>query len=403
MKRAWITGLRAEMAGIVRKHPTLLFIFLVATGSLRIIATYHVFNHTNDEPTHVACGMEWLARGEYRLEPQHPPLARVAAALGPYLVGRRLEDRPTWDEESVAVLAGDKHYDRNLTLARLGILPFFWIASLAVYLWARHDFGEPGAAASVFLFTCLPPVLAHAGLATTDMALTAFLGLAFIAAIRWLENPRWSSALALGVASGLALLSKFSALVFFPSALLASLIGYLAAVRPSLSQVTDRARRCLPTFSLALAACFLVIWAGYRFSFGKVYFADLRLPAPEFYAGIRQLIDHDRAGHPAYLLGQRNHSGWWYYYPVVLAFKTPLAFLLLLFIGIASSFTRQRRRLAATWVPLAFSLGVLLFALTSRINIGIRHVLPVYTGFSIVAAMGVLWLWDLSRASRWAG
>jgi len=34
----------------------------------------------------------------------------------------------------------------------------------------------------------------------------------------------------------------------------------------------------------------------------------------------------------------------------------------------------------------AFSAGILLFAMTSRINIGVRHVLPVYVGFSIICA-----------------
>src|SRR5664280_2036786 len=62
---------------------------LVLIASVRIIATYTVFNHTCDEPIHIACGMEWLEKGVYRWEPQHPPLARVAAALGPYLLGVR--------------------------------------------------------------------------------------------------------------------------------------------------------------------------------------------------------------------------------------------------------------------------------------------------------------------------
>src|ERR1700688_3894473 len=76
----------AEWAVLVwlRRHSLLVFFLLVAVASLRIVATYMVFNHTIDEPAHIACGMQWLANGVYRLEPQHPPLARVAAALGPY-------------------------------------------------------------------------------------------------------------------------------------------------------------------------------------------------------------------------------------------------------------------------------------------------------------------------------
>jgi hypothetical protein len=82
--------------------------------------------------------------------------------------------------EGQALLYEGGHYDRNLFLARLGILPFFWIASLVVYIWAKCSCGEPVAAFSVLSFTFLPPVLAHAGLATTDMALMAMVGCAFL-------------------------------------------------------------------------------------------------------------------------------------------------------------------------------------------------------------------------------
>src|SRR6266571_2325768 len=54
-----------------------------------IVSTYHVFNNMYDEPAHLAAGMEWLARGTYTYEPQHPPLDRIAAAMGPWLVGER--------------------------------------------------------------------------------------------------------------------------------------------------------------------------------------------------------------------------------------------------------------------------------------------------------------------------
>src|SRR5215831_5524005 len=71
------------------RHSLRTAVVLVAVASIRIVTTYHVFNHTFDEPAHIACGMEWLDKGVYQWEPQHPPLARVAAALGPYLLGAR--------------------------------------------------------------------------------------------------------------------------------------------------------------------------------------------------------------------------------------------------------------------------------------------------------------------------
>ena len=69
-------------------------------------------------------------------EPQHPPLARVATALLPYLIGLRSANTPhdrrfAMSVDGAAILYSGGHYDRNLALARLGILPFFWQPRLA--------------------------------------------------------------------------------------------------------------------------------------------------------------------------------------------------------------------------------------------------------------------------------
>src|SRR5437870_11338681 len=66
-----------------------LFFALLAIGTARIVSTYRVFSQTFDEPAHIACGMQWLDRGVYLYEPQHPPLARASTAIGPYLDGSR--------------------------------------------------------------------------------------------------------------------------------------------------------------------------------------------------------------------------------------------------------------------------------------------------------------------------
>jgi hypothetical protein len=112
-----------------------------------------VFSHVVDEPAHIACGMQYLSKGVYRYEHQHPPLARVAAAIGPYLADVRSLNGPEMWAEVLTLLYEGGHYDRNLFLARLGILPFFWIASLVVCVWAKRYCGEPCASFSVLLFS----------------------------------------------------------------------------------------------------------------------------------------------------------------------------------------------------------------------------------------------------------
>ncbi len=91
--------------------------------------------------------------------------------------------------EGLGILFNGGRSDEAMSLARLGILPFYWIACLVVYLWARRYSTRATAVIALFLFSFLPPILAHAGLATTDMACTAFLGAAFLAGAIWMEEP----------------------------------------------------------------------------------------------------------------------------------------------------------------------------------------------------------------------
>lgn len=117
-----------------------------------------------------------------------------------------------------------------------------------------------------------------------------------------------------------------------------------------------------------------------------------RVPAPFFFAGLEMVRRHSYAGHPSFLLGEFRDHGWWYYFPVVLFFKTPLPFLLLGVAGIVLAF-RDRAHLAVALAPLA----MLLPALTTGINIGVRHVLPLYPLLTISAAHAAAVLWRRSR------
>src|SRR5438034_3282754 len=94
---------------------------LLALGALRVIATYPVFSHTYDEPAHLAAGMELLDRGTYTYEQLHPPLARVAIAIGPHLLGAHSHHKKNIYDEGVAILYAADVYSRILTSARLGV------------------------------------------------------------------------------------------------------------------------------------------------------------------------------------------------------------------------------------------------------------------------------------------
>src|SRR5437763_7388157 len=87
-------------------------------GVLAIAATYPSFSNTNDEPAHIAAGVEWLS-GHRDFDVMHPPLGRIAAAVGPYLRGARAGVADSATEIGVELLGRGDHYRATLALARL--------------------------------------------------------------------------------------------------------------------------------------------------------------------------------------------------------------------------------------------------------------------------------------------
>ena len=384
---------------------------LIALASTRIVSTYSEMSPTWDEPGHMACGLQYLAQHVYRYEAQHPPLARVMSALGPYLAGARPMGIKNQDQEGVAVMYRDGHPERMLTRMRLGILPFFVAAAFVVWLWARRHFGNAVAALATGLFTLVPTVLAHAGLATTDMPLTACLSAAFFALLLWAEEPTSRHSLLLGAATALAVVSKFTALGYLPAAALFAFLAYLMVERPTVDAVVAAAKARAWPAAIALFTGAIAVWAVYSFSFGKVSAWNVSfgngtawkvsLPAPELFDGVSFAMYHNTKGHAAFFMGEIRNTGWWYFFPVLLAVKTPLAWLAAVGFGLAAWWGRRAQ--LAYWMPVAFAAGILLPGMTSHVNIGLRHILPVFTGLAILAGLGLMRLLERAARTKWAG
>ena len=270
-----------------RRWSAVIAAVLVAVASARIISTYCVLSHTIDEPAHMGAGMEWLEAHRYTFEDQHPPLARIAGALGLELGGIHWSCGRTLWEEGFRLLGKGEHYSRARFYGRLGMLPFFWLASLVVYLWTLREAGPVAAGFAILLFTSLPPVLAHAGLVTTDMALTATTASTIFASLIWEEKGGWRWSVVFGVSLGLAVLSKFSSLVFLPAAWL---VMWIAAVQWSWAGIHSTLRefrKLVVPALLVLAVAFIVVWAGYRFTFHQVAYLHMPMPAPAFFTGVK--------------------------------------------------------------------------------------------------------------------
>jgi len=377
-------------------RPRLVLPLLLGLFLLRIISTYRVFSDTTDEQSHILAGLEVLERGKYEFEPQHPPLARVAVAALPYFVaGLRGQGRRSLWWDGPWATHDESFYWKTLALARAGNLVFAVLLLGFVYHWSRLLGGDNAAAAAGALAACCPNLIAHAGLATVDLAAAATFLMAAFYFWRWSEDPRLRHCLGAAAAFSLAMLSKFSAAAFLPPlAVLYFLMGQRKHWRARLPQA---AAFCLLTG--------VILWAGYGFDIGPVTPSGHRhvsafamgsessipsrvtaavehrvLPAPKLWQGLIDVASHNQEGHFAYLLGRTSQQGWWYYFPIAVGLKTTLPLLALAALGGWLTARGSGRYLVAG------AAVVLAAAMASNLNIGIRHVLPAYPFLTILGA-----------------
>ena len=378
---------------------------LILVGAARIASTWSVFNQTFDEGWHVGVGMEWLDKGQYTYELKHPPVARIAVALGPWLSGlHSTGDRNLWGEGR-AILYQNGTYTKNLSLARAGVLPFFALGVVFLWLLTRRLFGPIAGVAAAGLFSTLPPILGHSGVATTDIPMTGAFAALLYASTVWLERPTVQRGLWLGAAGALTLLTKFSSIPYFGVAAILALLARWRGARLGDTSAEAATRRDVVWSALAAGlTAFVIAWATYRFSINPI--RGIPVPLREIVEGIRMVAQHNAQGQVSYVLGRADFEGMWYFFPVVLLFKTPLPVLLLSAAGLWYAWRLSRER--GEWrshVPLIVVVAVLAVALPSRVNLGVRHVLPIYLGLSAAAGLAVARLWEGStglskRAAR---
>ena len=369
-----------------RTYRVVLFLIVFASCA-RVASTYHVFSETWDEGLHIATGLQWLDEGKYTYEIQQPPLSQIATAIGPFLDGRRTVGRPNYVEEGQAILYGQgAAIMRTLTLGRIGILPFLVFGIVVVAAWSRHIAGNFAGLTAAMLFGSEPTVLAHAGLANTDLPCAVTVTGALFAFVLWLEKRTPRQTILLGLGVGLALMTKFSSIPFLGASFPAIALAWWRWEPKRNERRSADELRLTTSVGLAALTVVAITWALYRFSVGTVsiprFHISLPFIAPELYYGIREVAHHNSSGHLSYLLGETREAGWWYYFPVALAVKSTIPLLLLALTGVVASI--RPRVFFPSLAPAVAAVATLGFCLTSHINIGVRHVLPLFGLFAVL-------------------
>jgi hypothetical protein len=433
----------------------LLYIAMALNGVAHDSGTY-------DEFVHVTAGYSYWAFNDYRLNPENGNLAQRIVALPLVVRGGARDAFPTrdqaawhtsdmWALSDQFFFAPDRDADALLFSARVMVSIVGALLGALVFYWARALFGPSGAYLSFALYVFSPTMLAHGGLATSDMIGAAF----FVAALwaLWTVLHRVTPALlatSFAAVGGL-FLAKPSAPLLVPIAL-AMVVAQLVGRRPiavrlrAQREVESRGARAR-TIGLVLLAhlvvVFVLIWAAYGFRYSA--FAPGSANGDAFLESWSSILDSTgvatslaqwgRAHHvlpEAYLYGfatvvayARDRisflngvvttGGSRAFFPYAALVKTTLSGLLLLAAAFVAFIVAWRRRRSSTgpapaWTTSLYALtpliaGVGIYgtsAIFSSLNIGHRHLLPIIPPVLIlIGALGPAILGTAAEVLPW--
>lgn len=382
-------------------------VILLTLMVVQMVLIARLKSATMDEQNHITRGVTYLRTGDLRLGHAHPPLINLIGAL-PLLPDRNLVlplDDPSWHTSNLDLFAREFLWKVNpnshsiVFRARLPIIALTLLLGVIVYAWGRELYGRSAGLLGLTLLAFDPNVLAHGSLATNDMGLACFVTLSAYTFWRWLRWPTWSRAVVATLALGLAQASKFSAIFLIPALSVTALIHWL--LMPAEKRRPRTALHLLGWLALIGVAAALTLWAVYGFKLGPLSDQELTVPASAYFNELQKIIEQIRTGHPTFLLGSYSTTGWWYYFPVAFAVKTPLPTVLLV---VASLIYAWRRRAWQQGLPLLIPVAIYFgFSMIGSFNIGYRHLLPAVAILLIFTGQLGQIRWQIKSKPAWAG
>jgi tetratricopeptide (TPR) repeat protein len=399
-----------------------------------------------DEGDHIFAGYMSLKTHDYGLNPEHPPLVKMVAALPllplalrvPPLQDRWYKTESYLDGRELIYRNGPSdggRYSANTIIfrARMCVTPFVLLLALITFLAGSEMFGTAAGLVAMTLVAFEPTLLAHGPFVTTDATVSCLFLASIYCLYRWVKAPRLSRLLTVGLAGGLALAAKHSAIMLLPMMfvlLAGELIGRWVLLRRSITGAALWRRCGLHAVKLfgGLAAisalAVLILWAFYGFRYaarpaglhldsdmasaahglkpymaqGIIILAHHRLLPESYLFGLCDVINVGN-GSSTFIFGRIFAHGVWYYFPVALLIKLTLGMMGLLLMAAAAFFSgrfRPARELFFLVAPAAIYLAI---AIASPLDIAIRHILPVFPFLILLAAGGACAL--ARNSKRW--
>ena len=369
-----------------------------------------------------------LKHSDFGLNPEHPPLVKMVAAVPLLPLNLRIPALQGRNFKIEAFLSGKDFVFKNdfnqvIFRARLGVSLLTLLLVLLVFLATQEMFGTSAGFIALGLLVFDPNLLAHGAVVGTDMGLSCFMFASVYVFYRYVKVSSLWRLFVVGIAMGLALAAKHTAILVFPMLIMLAICEIIRG-----STEISRGQQ-IKRFALALvvigAIAVAVLWAFYGFRYQArpdgfqlnppmaEVLQELSRPhearllgtvarwhlLPESYiyglADVRIMSDF----YTSYIFGKVYPHGVWFYFPAAFLIKSTLTFLILFLLAKWAILTRRFtawREILFLSIPPVFHL---LVAIWSRMNIGLRHILPMYMFLTVLVA-GVAWKY-IQKDRRW--
>lgn len=390
-------------------------------------------SQTFDEAAHIFAGYRYWKNGDFGINPEHPPVVKLVAAAPLLRLPLKIPPLKSGYFKGVEFLSGAQFLYANdadgvLFRARLAASVFTLCLALVVFLATSSMWGTAPAFIALILLVFEPNILAHGALVTTDMGVTFGIFLAVYAFYLYVKKPSRLMLVGTGAIVGLGIAAKHSGIMIFPMLFLLALTELMPWWGNTSSGESDNTKkhalRLAASIAIISGIALVVLWSTYDFRFESrpeglhmdpplseflsqvtpfkariiQQIANWRLLPESYLFGLADVAKVSEAT-PTFLLGKVYPQGQWFYFPAVFAIKSTLGFLLLCLLApMAKALRRKeiRREVLFLTIPPALYLVV---AMNSGINLGVRHILPVYPFLAVLAAIAA---WNLARRhSAW--
>jgi len=423
----------AYIVYIFMSKTTLLVLIIISLAVVFSITSFWNDSLIVDEIPHVGSGYGYVKALDYRLNPEHPPLAKALAAIPLLFLNLTQTAFETkfwltdingqWDFGRFLIFQSGNNADLITRVVKFPMLIFFILSALLVYKWTNKLYGKFAGIISLILFSFSPTIIAHSRFVTTDVPALFGILLASFFFIKYLKEPNRKNLWIAGITFGIAMLTKFSTFLLVPFFIIIAIVyGFITGNRIS------KLKPLLNTILIFVIGFVFIVWPVYYLftynypparqaadaefllsSFGSrtlanivVFLADKPVVKGLAQYGLGLLMVAQRAvgGNTTYFLGEVSATGWKYYFPIVYALKEPLPWLILLIISIIFlawqvNFRNFRFKNISIWLRNHFVEFIMLLwlviywtsSIKSNLNIGVRHLLPTYP-FAIILVSG---------------